>query len=276
MSSNQTANSYRKIAQQHFRKCKILLEENSGDAYRYACLELRMAIEALTYGLMAIYRPELDQLALRKWQPAKLLRELLNIDPSVENPPIFSIQNPEDGTWNQVLEKEKRLSAKWLNKAHNALSSFLHVQMTDPRLGSEECITVAKTKLGEYCSELETALSSRSWNTMFRDESWSYPCECGNSIVRRKKHVGLDYVFKCTECPRQYDSFTEDGQIRLKLKQIIWKCNLCEADNAFPEYQLTERYLVKCRSCSEPAQIRKEWLFFQKDAQSPPTENDAS
>ncbi|KAB2720814.1 hypothetical protein F9K73_12885 [Brucella intermedia] len=263
MSKNKIARVYRELAHQHLRQSTILAHQNNANAYRYACLELRMAIEAITYSLVTIYRSELDLSALRKWQPAKILKELLNIDPNVENPPRISIQNPADGKWNNLFHDEYRLSGKWLNKTHNTLSSFLHVQIN--RDTDENSDKLMKIKFDEYHKDIERALASPSWNIIVREEAWTYLCECGNTIVRRKNLVRDGDLFRCSECPRQYDSVTENGKLKLKLRRIVWTCNFCEAENAFPEHQLAERYLAKCRRCSEPAQIRKEWMFFQKE-----------
>lgn len=121
-----------------------------------------------------------------------------------------------------------------------------------------------KNKILEYSFEVQKALSSNSWNVIIRDEAISFDCDCGTKIVHRKESISENSIFKCSECPKQYDFYSDSaGKSTIKLRQIVWECNFCQEKNAFPEYQLADRYLVKCRCCSEPAQIRKEWMFFQ-------------
>lgn len=124
MNNSEIANNYRELAIQHLERCSRLIGEDNPETYRYACLELRMSIEAITYGLVAAYRPELSLSILRKWQPSKLMNELKNIDSYVENAPTISIQDPTTGNWEALFEKEYRLSAKWLNKPTIASVAF--------------------------------------------------------------------------------------------------------------------------------------------------------
>lgn len=230
-----------------------------------------MSIEAITYGLVAAYRPELSLAILRKWQPSKLMNELKNIDPYVESAPIVSIQNPKTGKWEKLFEKEHRLSSKWLNKAHNSISSFLHVQIEPNEKNNESATEIIKNKIIEYSFEMQKALSSNSWSVIIRNESIEFNCDCGNKIIRRKELISEEIVIKCSECPKQYDVYSDDtGKTRIKLRNIIWECNFCQTQNAFPEHQLSERYLVRCRKCSEPAQIRKEWMIFQSAEKKKP------
>lgn len=55
---------------------------DAGDeiALRYACLELRFAVEFLTYSLLQVYLAEVPEDTVKKWTPREVIGELLNAD----------------------------------------------------------------------------------------------------------------------------------------------------------------------------------------------------
>jgi hypothetical protein len=267
MSNNRSlASTYRNLAHEHLAKAQYLLKASDGDSHRYACLELRMCVEAITYGMLSLYRPELEQKSLRGWQPRKVFDELLNIDPHVETAPTVEIQD-DAGEWHKLFKPEQRLTAKWAEKAHHALSNALHVPINLAG-GDENGLPKDhhRARADKYRTELERVLGSESWHLFFSGETWGVECDCGALMKRRKDLVNSNTVFKCVECPRQYDtSKNGNGELTATLRRIIWKCNFCGIKNAFPEHQLSERYKASCRECGEHAEIRKEWLFFQRE-----------
>ena len=61
-------------------------ELDSGDdiRLRYAALNLRLAMEAITYDRAYAYRAEIPPQEYETWQPKKVLQLLLEIDPNVD------------------------------------------------------------------------------------------------------------------------------------------------------------------------------------------------
>lgn len=125
---------FRKIAADHLSKAKNLLKQGR-DQEVYACLELRLAIEALVYELLQTYSEDVSEeisVAFGEWHPRVVLDHLLAHDPFADRPlrivlraqPVY--ENGSRGEMIFVDEIEDRFDAKWASKAYAALSSFLH------------------------------------------------------------------------------------------------------------------------------------------------------
>jgi hypothetical protein len=104
------------------------------DELRYACLELRLAIEALAYDTLQSYSEDVDDavdLAHREWQPSKVLKALCGCDPiaglalRIEVREVGSDGNAEAGP-PMFTGVDDRFDAEWAEKAHRSMGSFLH------------------------------------------------------------------------------------------------------------------------------------------------------
>jgi hypothetical protein len=98
---------------------------------RYACLELRMCIEALAYDRLQAYLTEVPNSVMKKWTPRHILDELLAIDPHADRSSTVYVGAVEQfgvpAEEMKLLGEDKMFSVKWANSAHNALGNFLHV-----------------------------------------------------------------------------------------------------------------------------------------------------
>jgi hypothetical protein len=75
---------YRHIAKEKLVKATELLASNDDHKLACACLDLRKCIEAVSYELLGAYLKEVPLKALEVWQPDKVMRELLLIDPTAD------------------------------------------------------------------------------------------------------------------------------------------------------------------------------------------------
>lgn len=71
---------YRSVARQATERAKSLLATANDDQLRYAALELRFAMEALTYDRAQAYAKEIPPEEMATWQPDKVMKVLLEID----------------------------------------------------------------------------------------------------------------------------------------------------------------------------------------------------
>lgn len=75
---------YRTLARQATDRAKALLATDNDDQLRYAALELRLAMEALTYDRAQAYAREIPPEELATWRPDKVMRVLLEIEPTAD------------------------------------------------------------------------------------------------------------------------------------------------------------------------------------------------
>jgi hypothetical protein len=76
--------NFRHQARDAFGRAKAELATNAIERLKYAALELRMAMECLTYERASIYANELPPTQYETWQPWKLMLLLLEIDPCAD------------------------------------------------------------------------------------------------------------------------------------------------------------------------------------------------
>jgi hypothetical protein len=70
-------------AANHLKIAENLLGREDLPSLRYACLELRMSIEALVYDMIRLYYDELSADILAKWTPKAVMTELAESVPDV-------------------------------------------------------------------------------------------------------------------------------------------------------------------------------------------------
>src|SRR4051794_22425114 len=109
------AHDYRSLAKQRLANAAKLLATNDDDDLVYACLELRKCVEALAYDLLTAYLHEVPLSAFETWQPDKVMKELLQVDPSADRSATISMQREATATeparpW-QLLGEDRRLKA---------------------------------------------------------------------------------------------------------------------------------------------------------------------
>jgi hypothetical protein len=75
---------YPNLFRLHREKAEALLASGVDDNVIYACLELRMCLEAYAYWQLSHYVKQASfDLVQRTWQPSKVIKELRAIDPTV-------------------------------------------------------------------------------------------------------------------------------------------------------------------------------------------------
>jgi hypothetical protein len=179
---------YRYLAKEKLAKANELLASKKDDKLRYACLELRECIEALAYDLLVAYLKEVPLKALTVWQPDKVMKELLRIDPSADKSSHLRIKEEgrdgkPDGPWRSYGE-DRRLGARTLTKAWQSLGHFLHVP-TIKQSQQEHPFDAAKVRETAEAirAELAYVLEAKIWNANFGRSAGS--AACGSTEIWR-------------------------------------------------------------------------------------------
>jgi hypothetical protein len=143
----------------------------SHEALRYAALDVRMAMEALTYERAQIYAEELPASVYETWQPRKLMRQLLDLDPSADQGGSLSVGEEEDGQPATVLTfvgTETVLSMASIKRHYDALGSYLHMptvaQIREEGLSQ---LAGAEKRLRTIIAQIDAVLASQVFNVSF-------------------------------------------------------------------------------------------------------------
>src|SRR5262245_53469429 len=115
-------------------KAEKMLRNDDLDSFRYASLQLRMAIEYLFYELVPLYKDELPaDILTTTWKPQQILAAILECDPDANKDtrmvfaPSGMLGNPDA----PHLVLESKAPTKALLSAHwHRLGSYLHAPVT--------------------------------------------------------------------------------------------------------------------------------------------------
>ncbi len=123
---------FRTDARRHLKRFQEDFVSGDNERLKYAMLELRMAIEALTYDRAIAYKKEFPPDEYETWQPQKVMAGLLEMDPMADRSRSLSYSREEtEGSppreWKR-LGSEPVFNTAALKKHYHALGSYLHVQ----------------------------------------------------------------------------------------------------------------------------------------------------
>lgn len=211
---------YRNLARQHLKYAEELLTGGEEQSVKYAALELRMAMEALTYDRATAYKDEFPPNEYETWQPKKVMMVLLEIDPMADKDSSIAIGSEEEygvpALKMTSLGTEKVLGLKTLKKHYDALGSYLHIQsLKSTRTGK----TINYKKFRERCEEIakyvSEALSSPVFNCTIGMFANLECVECGKPIRKRIPSGKDSVIAECFECSATY-TVTDEGEGKSK------------------------------------------------------------
>jgi hypothetical protein len=81
----------RHVARECVSRAKKLIALGDEPSVRHACLELRFAIEYITYDQLQAYFKEVSDDALKKWTPKQVISEMLEVDPQADRSSTISV-----------------------------------------------------------------------------------------------------------------------------------------------------------------------------------------
>ena len=183
---------FREYAKQHVATARVFLEKDA-KSLRYACLELRLAIEALAYDTLQTYAednsPEVDK-AMKVWQPKRILDHLKKYDPAVEMSLRIEFRAVPTGAGSLADQEpfvgvDRRFDAEWAGDAHHRMSQLLHQRTIAQLMGGEQIDEeLGRRHAGEVLARLDDILASEIHGVR-SDIRFGYPCpnpECDGDI----------------------------------------------------------------------------------------------
>ena len=229
-----------------------MLATGDEPSVRYACLELRLCIEYLTYDHLEGYLDEASDAVLEKWTPKQIIDALRDVDPEAEQSHTVFIGLTDEPGDLAFLAESKRFTGKWANTHHNALGSFLHAP-TLGQIGSGKAplLSDVARKATDIADSLTDVLDSEltRWNV---GNFYEFFCsECGKSIKRRAgsfEEKGL--VCRNASCGATYDvSVRTAEQVEFQMRKRWYTCPTCRKLKPIGAHRVVPGAIIECAGC---------------------------
>jgi len=193
----------------------------SGESHRlaYAALELRKAIEALTYDKAEAMKAEIPPEEYATWQPRRVMQLLLEIDPHADATSTISIgletEPGKPAPVMRVMGNVEVFNLKLIKTHYDALGSWLHI----PTLAQGSLTEADEMKLRQRCDviikEIERVLQARIYHCGIGMFSTCACGRCEKTIRRRVPSEMQDLEAQCFECRAPYTlRQLDDGRIQ--------------------------------------------------------------
>ena len=221
---------YRSDARCELARAKSELASADDERLKFVALELRMAIESLTYDRALAYKDEFPPAEYETWQPRKVMAILLEVDPTadMDSSLAFGIE-PSLGVTPDVMHflgKERVLNMGTIRRHYDALGSYLHVPTIRQRKdGAKVDLVKLRTRCEEIASYLTDVLASPVWNATMGTFASLDCMNCGHPIRKRMPRGQPVVTAKCFECGASYKvTDAERGKVHFEPDQVEVKC----------------------------------------------------
>jgi hypothetical protein len=251
--------SFRHLARESVGRARAELASGDRARLKFAALELRMAIESVTYERAQSYRDEIPQAEYRTWQPKKVMQLLIDIEPHADKGSsiAYGIEVVPGVAAKEMtsLGAEQVFGLHAIKAHYDALGSYLHMptlkqleEVGEPDLARlhDRCLTIIGL--------LDGVLSSPVFNINFGTFS-SIVCvnpDCGKP-VRRRLPAGQDALASnCLECGMSYElTVAAEGQCvwRPVLEEVPCPGASCEVVFKVSPGELKPGRRLACRKC---------------------------
>lgn len=210
-------------------RAKALLLAPTAENLRYAALELRLCMEAITYEKLRSFADRIPESVLQTWQPPQAVKALLEFEPDADSSYILSIGAEETygvpAKVMKVMGTHNALRLSWLRKYYNKLGKFLH----SPSPGSRQSPPPDElaSGLSEIIAELDAALAS-TITAATLGEVYTFPCSrCGSLVVKNAAAVKRSQKAICLspQCGAEYfATFAPDNTVSFQLMVTRFPC----------------------------------------------------
>lgn len=202
---------------------------NDEQRLKYAALNLRMAMEAITYERALAFKDEFPPQEYETWQPRKVMLVLLEIDPNADKDSSLAFGLEEvygvPAPVMSALGSEKVLNMATLKEHYDALGSYLHVPtIGQAKVGKVPSAEKLKTRCENIIAFIKEVLASTVFNVTLGNFSSVNCIECGKPIRKRLHQGKVEIIAECysANCSASYVICVKDN------RQVEWKPRLHE------------------------------------------------
>jgi DNA-directed RNA polymerase subunit RPC12/RpoP len=245
-------------------KARKLIEVGDADSLHYASLQLRMGMEFLFYELVPLYKEELPDDVLTKWQPQQILNALLECDPDVGKDSRMAVgvsDGPGLPLKVDTVFETKAPPIQMLKKHYHKLGSYLHAPVDLKNPSPEEWIT--------YLGELISILAEYKRGQVLSNFRCliDIECECGRTIKRNKRAIDSSGVMQCPDpkCRAVWDVHFEGDITHAKLRQDSFICHDCQTENFLNASKIKDKLRIDCVECGKKLLVRAAFRIIPLD-----------
>lgn len=222
-----------------------------------------MAIEALVYDRLQLFKDELTSADYDTWQPKKIMAMMLDIDPWADQPRTLMMgleDQPGVAAKNMtMIGTENVLSMATIKKNYDALGSFLHLptvkQYED---GRKVDLKALRERLGNIVSAIEVVLASNLANaslTIFVE----IDCRrCGERLRKRAPAGNGSRDVPCLKCGAEYRLTGRDDN-KVAIAPLIHKMNCANESCGEPmelwRDEFKDGHKWKCEKCGQRYEV---------------------
>ena len=241
----------------HVASARTLLASADDSVLAYAALELRMAMEAITYDKLRAYADRLPSEALARWQPPQAMKALLEFEPHAAAEGAVAVaRQAADGTAatkRHMLGQKRSFDLTWLRTSYNKLGSLLHLPAPRRANKANEAESLSKTRemLMSILAEVDRVAGATLEGGIARVVYFNCDvCEqlvfCNEEAVRSTKRA------VCLEESCSAEHFVkigEDDSFTFFLDTTGFDCLKCKEITPVENRHLAVGAGFKCNSC---------------------------
>jgi hypothetical protein len=216
--------NFRHLARESLARARAELASEASSRLKFAALELRMAIESVTYERAQSYKDEIPPSEYRTWQPKKLMQVLVDIEPNADKGVsiAFGIEEvpgveAKEMTW---LGAESVFDLKAIKAHYDALGSYLHMPtLKQLEESGEPDLSKLRSRCDAIIALLDKVLTSPVFNINFGTFS-AIKCansDCGQTIRKRVPAGATALSATCQACGMSYEVSAGPGD------QCTWR-----------------------------------------------------
>lgn len=253
---------YRRLARASLNRANSELASSDPARWRYAALELRDAMEAVTYDRALAFRDEIPPEEYRTWQPRKLMAALVDIDASIGLTSTISLGLEEEygkavAPENMnVLGTDHVFTIGDLKSHYDAIGSYLHMpSLEQAQSGNMPDLEKLKKRCEQIVPVIASVLGSSVWNCTIGNFATLAQCmneDCGKP-VRKRMPFGKDAIdARCFNCKAEYTITNEsEGRVLWSPKMTEVPCSTAGCSKKMPLWpkELTAGTHWRCSDC---------------------------
>ncbi len=256
----------------YLENAKKLIQLGGQSNLRYAALELRFCMEAITYEKLKHSACRIPPAVLKKWQPPQAVKALLEHEPNADK--SFTLLVGKEEAYGvpsknmKVIGVHNTFNLKWLRKHYNKIGGLLHYQH-EPEHNYKNSNTELKNYLNIIVSDIENVINSPIRSAWF-GITYEFNCKnCSELVVYGKHTIEKSGHIICQNqnCNAEYYASLINGDKNaiFELKITQFKCigcnDLISVENRF----LKIGYTFECENCKRVHKIEERHWAYSTD-----------